>query len=98
LETMMIWQLLQVGHLQNVPLILVGAMWPGLIDWARASMLASDPPLASAEDMTIPPCVTNADEAIAILRARPNHSLDARNPEHSHSAPSRRCARRDQCL
>src|SRR5262245_65012029 len=29
LETMMIWQLLQVGHLRGVPLILVGKMWPG---------------------------------------------------------------------
>jgi uncharacterized protein (TIGR00730 family) len=31
LETMMIWQLLQVRHLQDAPLILVGKMWPGLI-------------------------------------------------------------------
>src|SRR5262247_3366093 len=73
LETMMIWQLLQVRHLQDTPLILVGKMWPGLIDWARASMLAFDPPLASAEDMTIPRCVTNADEAIAIIRAHHTH-------------------------
>src|SRR6185436_13550743 len=29
LETMMIWQLLQVRHLQGTPLILVGKMWPG---------------------------------------------------------------------
>ena len=35
LETMMIWQLLQVRHLQDTPLILVGKMWPGLIEWAR---------------------------------------------------------------
>ena len=32
LETMMIWQLLQVRHLQNTPLILVGPMWPGLVE------------------------------------------------------------------
>ncbi len=35
LELMMIWQLLQVRHLQDTPLILVGKMWPGLVDWAR---------------------------------------------------------------
>ena len=29
LETMLIWQLLQVRHLQDTPLILVGTMWPG---------------------------------------------------------------------
>jgi len=68
LELMLIWQLLQVGHLTQTPLILVGNMWPGLVAWARESMLATDPPLASAPDMAIPRCVQNADEAIAIIR------------------------------
>ena len=68
LETMMIWQLLQVKHLQETPLILVGRMWPGLIEWARQSMLSLDPPLASAEDLSIPRCVASADEAIGLLR------------------------------
>ena len=68
LETMMIWQLLQVKHLRDAPLILVGNMWPGLVQWARESMLAEDPPLASAEDFSIPRCVADADEAIAVLR------------------------------
>jgi uncharacterized protein (TIGR00730 family) len=68
LETMMIWQLLQVRHLAHTPLILVGKMWPGLIDWANNSMLSTAPPLANAEDMTIPRCVANADEAIALIR------------------------------
>jgi len=43
-------------------------MWPGLVAWARQSMLSTDPPLASAADMTIPRCVANADEAIVIVR------------------------------
>jgi predicted Rossmann-fold nucleotide-binding protein len=68
LETMMIWQLLQVRHLENTPLILVGKMWPGLIEWASSSMLSFDAPLANPEDMTIPRCAANADEAIAIIR------------------------------
>jgi uncharacterized protein (TIGR00730 family) len=68
LETMMIWQLLQVKHLRDAPLILVGNMWPGLVEWARGSMLAQDPPLASAGDFSIPRCVASADEAIAVLR------------------------------
>jgi uncharacterized protein (TIGR00730 family) len=68
LETMMIWQLLQVKHLQETPLILVGRMWPGLIEWARQSMLSLDSPLASAEDLSIPRCVASADEAIGLLR------------------------------
>jgi len=80
LEMMMIWQLLQVQHLQNTPLILVGKMWPGLIEWARNSMLAFDPPLANPEDMTIPRCAANADEAIAIIREHHAAWLKQNNP------------------
>ena len=43
-------------------------MWPGLIEWARGSMLSVEPPLANVEDMTIPRSAANADEAIAIIR------------------------------
>lgn len=68
LETMMIWQLLQVRKLGDTPLILVGAMWPGLVDWARASMLRPDGPLASPEDFSIPTCCRTGPEALAILR------------------------------
>jgi predicted Rossmann-fold nucleotide-binding protein len=68
LETLMVWQLLQVHHLRDTPLILVGKMWPGLVDWARGSMLATDPPLANAEDMSIPQCVADSNEGIALIR------------------------------
>jgi len=68
LETMLIWQLLQVEHLRDTPLILVGRMWPGLVEWARTSLLSTEPPLANAEDLDIPRCVATGDEAIAILR------------------------------
>jgi uncharacterized protein (TIGR00730 family) len=68
LETVMIWQLLQVRHLQNTPLLLVGRMWSGFIDWARNSMLSFDPPLADIRDMDIPQCVASGDEACAIIR------------------------------
>ena len=80
LETMMIWQLLQVRHLQDTPLILVGKMWPGLIEWARSSMLSFDPPLANPEDMTIPRCVANAADAIAIIREHHGDWLNAQKP------------------
>jgi uncharacterized protein (TIGR00730 family) len=80
LELTLIWQLLQVSHLQQTPLVLVGKMWTGLVQWAREAMLTTDPPLASAADLDIPRCVATADEAIAIIseahaawqRARPN--------------------------
>jgi uncharacterized protein (TIGR00730 family) len=68
LETLMVWQLLQVRHADNVPLILVGKMWRGLVDWSAKSMLDPQQPLASPEDMKIPVCVDTADEAIAMVR------------------------------
>ena len=70
LELMMIWQLLQVNHLEDTPLVLVGKSWPGLVEWAKRAMLSSDPPLANAEDLAIPVCVADADEAVAIIRQR----------------------------
>jgi uncharacterized protein (TIGR00730 family) len=68
LETMMIWQLLQVRHVQDTPLILVGKMWAELVDWARKHLLTTQPPLANPEDIAIPRCVATADEAIALIR------------------------------
>jgi uncharacterized protein (TIGR00730 family) len=68
LETLMIWQLLQVNHIRDVPLILVGKLYSGLIAWARTSMLDSRLALASPEDFDIPQCVDTADEAIALVR------------------------------
>jgi uncharacterized protein (TIGR00730 family) len=68
LELTMIWQLLQVRHVQDTPLILVGKMWSGLIEWARQHLLTTQPPLANAEDIDLPQCVNTADEAIALLR------------------------------
>jgi len=68
LETMMIWQLLQVQHLRKTPLILVGKMWPGLVEWARSELLSFDPPLAAPKDIEIPRCVPSADEAITLIR------------------------------
>jgi len=68
LEAMMIWQLLQVRHLHDTPLIFAGAMWKALVDWAAAHMLRPGFELASAEDMGIPRCVDGADQAIALVR------------------------------
>lgn len=67
LEMLMIWQLLQVRHVDNVPLILVGKMWSGLVDWAKTSMLDPRLALANAEDLQIPHCVETADDAVAMV-------------------------------
>jgi len=68
LETLMVWQLLQVRHVDDVPLILVGKMWRGLVEWADRSMLDPQLQLASPADLRIPICVETADEAIATVR------------------------------
>jgi hypothetical protein len=68
LETMMIWQLLQVRKLGHTPLVLVGPMWQGLVDWHRQAMLRPGFELASEQDMSIPRCVPGAAEALTILR------------------------------
>src|SRR5262245_13201110 len=68
LETTMIWQLLQVKHLDKTPLILVGKMWPGFIEWARTQMTSFEQPLASPEDFNIPQCVATGDEAVRLIR------------------------------
>jgi uncharacterized protein (TIGR00730 family) len=69
LEMLMVWQLLQVRHIDDVPLILVGKMWKGLVDWTRMAMLDPRLALASPGDLQIPQCVETADEAIAVVRA-----------------------------
>src|SRR5271165_3160293 len=57
LELMMIWQLLQVKHVHDTPLILIGKMWAELVDWAKKNLLKPELVLASPEDITIPHCV-----------------------------------------
>ena len=68
LELMMIWQLLQVRHMPDTPLILVGTMWEELVAWAKQNLLSPDLALVGPEDLEIPRCVASADEAVALLR------------------------------
>lgn len=72
LETMLVWQLLQVRHLHGTPLILVGSMWRDLVDWARGNMTGGGHALADPIDMEIPTCVASVEEAIEVLR--PHHA------------------------
>ena len=68
LETMMIWQLLQVRKLGDTPLILVGKMYAELVEWCRTYMLRPDFPLASPQDMNIPVCVSDGPSILKIIR------------------------------
>jgi len=66
LELFMVWQLLQVKHMKEHPLILVGTMWPGLIDWIRGTMLERG--LVSAPDFDVINVVGSGDEAVPVIR------------------------------
>jgi uncharacterized protein (TIGR00730 family) len=67
LETMLIWQLLQVNHLENTPLVFMGQMWADLLTWAKRSMLGHSPQLASPEDLELPQCVESPEAVIDAL-------------------------------
>ena len=68
LEALMVWQLLQVRHLYDTPLILAGRFWDGLIDWVRAAMLNPDAPLVCPEDLTIPQILTDGPSIVRAVR------------------------------
>lgn len=78
LELFLVWQLLQVKHLDDVPLILVGDMWRELVGWAQKHMIDHDPPLANADDVTFVRCVDTVDQAIDELRPH----IEAFNASH----------------
>jgi uncharacterized protein (TIGR00730 family) len=67
LELFMVWQLLQVKHVTEHPLILVGTMWTGLIDWIQGTMVEGG--LCSPSDINTISIVSSSDEAIPIIRA-----------------------------
>jgi uncharacterized protein (TIGR00730 family) len=69
LEALIVWQLLQVRQLNDVPLVLVGSMWKDLAEWARKHMTLGPLELASVQDVGIPVCVEHVDEAFDVIEA-----------------------------
>src|SRR5512141_3056119 len=65
LEAFMIWQLLQVKHMKEHPLILVGNMWPGLIGWMKENMVERG--LVSPPDLDVVRIVASGEDAIPII-------------------------------
>jgi predicted Rossmann-fold nucleotide-binding protein len=68
LEMLMVWQLLQVHHLRDVPLILAGRFWDGLLDWTKSVMLKPDIPLVGPEDLNIPRILPDGPSIVAAIR------------------------------
>jgi uncharacterized protein (TIGR00730 family) len=67
LELFLVWQLLQVKHMTEHPLILVGTMWGGLIEWIDRTMVQKG--LCSPQDLSIVSVVGTSKEAIPIISA-----------------------------
>src|SRR5262245_16915581 len=68
LETLMIWQLLQVRHLHDTPLILAGKFWDGLVEWAKTEMLRPDVKLVSPADLEIPQILADGPSIVRAIR------------------------------
>jgi predicted Rossmann-fold nucleotide-binding protein len=73
LEALMIWQLLQVRQLKDTPFIMVGKMWADLALWAQEYMIDVQPPMADPADLSIPSCVDNCEQAIALIQKAHTH-------------------------
>ena len=67
LEAAMVWQLLQVRHIEGLPLVFMGPMWREFVSWARRHMLDGEEQLASPEDLDLPTCVDTVDEVVGVL-------------------------------
>jgi uncharacterized protein (TIGR00730 family) len=67
LEAFMIWQLLQVGYIKDRPLILLGDMWKGLVDWIQKEMVPRH--YVATEDLNYVRAVSSIEEAVKIVKA-----------------------------
>jgi uncharacterized protein (TIGR00730 family) len=93
LELMMVWQLLQVGFMTERPVILMGDMWRGLVDWMRRDMVPRR--LVNAEDLDLVRLSPSIDEAVSIIEAhkvkfdaaREMLILEARRAERAEKDP-----------
>ncbi len=66
LELFYTWQLMQVGHIKQRPLILVGSeMWNGLLDWLTGQPLQQE--LMSSRDFDMLKVVDTVDDVLKVL-------------------------------
>ena len=65
LELFYTWQLVQVHNICNIPIILMGKRWRGLLKWIKKEPLAKK--YLSAEDYQLVFCVDTPQQAIKII-------------------------------
>lgn len=66
LELLYTWQLIQVSHISERPIILVGKMWTGLLEWMKSEPLNKQ--LIDKSDFNNIKIVQNVDEVIILLK------------------------------
>jgi hypothetical protein len=66
LEFFYVWQLIQVKHIYQMPIILIGEQWETLLDWIIKYPLKSK--LLNKEDLDFIHVVKNNEEAAAIIK------------------------------
>ena len=66
LELLYTWQLIQVSHISERPIILVGKMWTGLLEWMKLEPLNKQ--LIDKSDFNNIKIVQNVDEVIILLK------------------------------
>lgn len=66
LELLYTWQLIQVSHISERPIILVGKMWTGLLEWMKLEPLNKQ--LIDKSDFNNIKIVQNVDEVIVLLK------------------------------
>ena len=79
----MVWQLLQVKHMAEHPLILVGTMWAGLIEWIDRTMVQKG--LVSPQDLNIVSVVGSSKEAIPIISASYEQFKEEKERANAHA-------------
>lgn len=83
LELFMVWQLLQVKHMTEHPLILVGTSWAGLIEWMDRTMVQRG--LAGGKDLQIVSVVGSTEEAIPIIAASYERFKEEKEKANAHA-------------
>lgn len=79
LEFMYAWQLIQVEHVCNIPIILMGEMWKPFIDWIEEWPLKKR--LISPKDMNPIFLANHCREAMKIIR-KAHHDFIHRGPDY----------------
>ncbi|MBN2420852.1 LOG family protein [Candidatus Woesearchaeota archaeon] len=84
LEFLYTWQLVQVEHIYDIPIILLGDQWPPLIEWVKKGPLKNK--LLNPEDLHPLYTVKSAKEAYKLIHLV--HEAYKKNKNHNHLASS----------